>query len=130
MAALFVFLVLVPVLRGQAVRRWSLLAGTAFSLSVLLSTPILGPLTRRWPRLGRVLHAILSPVGMALLFYSTVKLWRSTVLCRHPHRVVGLMTTSARRRAILGHDSLNCDGALTRRARFSGQRYHKNFRTL
>jgi predicted membrane metal-binding protein len=72
MAAAFFFLALVPLLRGRAVRWWSLLAGAAFLLSGLLYPRILGPLNRLWLKLGLILHAIVSPVVMGLLFYGTV----------------------------------------------------------
>ena len=53
--------------------RWpSLLAGVIFLLSGVLYPRILGPFNRLWLKLGLVLHAIVSPVVMGLLFYSTV----------------------------------------------------------
>ncbi len=72
MAAAFLFLALVPLLRGRPIRWWGLLAGAAFLLSGLLYPRILGPLNRLWLKLGLVLHAIVNPVVMGLLFYSTV----------------------------------------------------------
>ena len=72
MAAAFIILALAPLVRGRAVRWWSLLAGAAFLISGLLYPRILGPLNRLWLKFGLVLHAIVSPVVMGLLFYSTV----------------------------------------------------------
>ncbi len=72
MAAAFIILALAPLVRGRAVRWWSLLAGAAFLLCALLYPRILGPLNRLWLKFGLVLHAIVSPVVMALIFYSTV----------------------------------------------------------
>ena len=72
MAAVFLSLRLLRWLRGRPVRWWSLLVGAAFLLSGLLYPRILGPLNRLWLKLGLVLHAIVSPVVMGLLFYSTV----------------------------------------------------------
>jgi len=72
MAVVFLFLALVPLLRGRPVRWWSLLAGAVFLLSGVLYPRILGPLNRLWLKFGLVLHAIVSPVVMGLLFYSTV----------------------------------------------------------
>ena len=72
MTAAFIILALAPLVRGRAVRWWSLLAGAAFLISGLLYPRILGPLNRLWLKFGLVLHAIVSPVVMGLLFYSTV----------------------------------------------------------
>lgn len=72
LAAVFLFLAFVPLLRGRPLRWWSLLAGAAFLLCGLLYPRILGRLNRLWLKLGLVLHAIVSPVIMGLLFYSTV----------------------------------------------------------
>jgi hypothetical protein len=54
MAAVFLFLTLVPLLRGRPVRWWSLLPGVAFLLSGVLYPRILGPLNRLWVKLGLV----------------------------------------------------------------------------
>jgi hypothetical protein len=72
MAGVFLVNALLPLLRGRPVRWWSLLAGAAFLLSSLLYPRSLGPLNRLWLKLGLVLHAIVNPVVMGLLFYSTV----------------------------------------------------------
>lgn len=63
---------LLPLLRGDRPRWWSLgLAGALLGAAVVFP-PILAPLNRLWHRLGRALHAVVSPVVMALLFYTTV----------------------------------------------------------
>jgi hypothetical protein len=72
MAAVFLFLAVVPLLRGRPIRWWGLLTGAAFLFSGLLYPQILGLPNRLWQKLGLVLHAIVSPVVMGLLFYSTV----------------------------------------------------------
>lgn len=72
MAGAFLILGLAPLLRGRTVRWWSVLAAAAFLLGGLLYPRILGPLNGLWLKLGLVLHAIVSPVVMGLLFYSTV----------------------------------------------------------
>jgi hypothetical protein len=72
MAGAFMILALAPLARGRAVRWWSLLVGAAFLVSGLLHPRILGPLNRLWLKLGLILHTVVSPVVMGLLFYSTV----------------------------------------------------------
>jgi hypothetical protein len=72
MGAVFLIVALLPLLRGRPVRWWSLPVGAAFLLGALLFPRILGPLNRLWLTLGLALHAVVGPVIMGLLFYSTV----------------------------------------------------------
>ncbi len=61
-----------PLVRGHPPRWWSLAVAAAFLLPALLHPRALAPLNRLWLRLGLLLHACLSPVVMALLFFATV----------------------------------------------------------
>ncbi len=72
MAGVFLVLALYPLVRGRGLRWWSLLASVAFLLGGLHYPRILGPLNRLWLKLGLLLHAIVNPVVMGLLFYFTV----------------------------------------------------------
>ena len=55
-------------------RIWPWLAATALTFLVIaLAYPrLLGPLNRLWFRFGLLLHAVVNPVIMALLFYGAV----------------------------------------------------------
>jgi hypothetical protein len=53
-------------------RWWSLAAAVAFLLSALLFPRVLRRLNWLWLKVGLVLHAIVNPVVMGLLFYLTV----------------------------------------------------------
>ena len=72
MAGVFFVLALLPLLRGRGVRWWSLTAAVAFLLSALLFPRVLRRLNWLWLKVGLVLHAIVNPVVMGLLFYLTV----------------------------------------------------------
>lgn len=63
---------LVPLARGRGVRWWSLGLACALLVAAAAYPPLLGPLNRLWHRLGLLLHAIVSPVVLALMFFSTV----------------------------------------------------------
>jgi hypothetical protein len=72
MAGVLFVLALLPLLRGRGMRWWSLAAAVAFLLSALLFPRVLRRLNWLWLKVGLVLHAIVNPVVMGLLFYLTV----------------------------------------------------------
>jgi hypothetical protein len=68
----FAVIGVLPLVRGDTPHWWSLALAGAFLGAAAAFPPILAPLNRLWHRLGRALHAVVSPVVMALLFYTTV----------------------------------------------------------
>ena len=71
-AAVFALIAAWPLLHGRPARWWSLAVAGAFLLLALLVPVVLGPLNRLWFRLGLLLHAVVSPVVLGLVFFSTV----------------------------------------------------------
>ena len=71
-AAVFAVLGLWPLMHGGALRLWALAIAVVFLFLALLWTAPLRPLNRIWTRLGLLLHAVVNPVVMGLLFFSTV----------------------------------------------------------
>jgi predicted membrane metal-binding protein len=71
-AAVFAIIGLWPLVHGNSVRLWSLGIGAAFLIVALAAPKILAPLNRLWMKFGLLLHAIVNPVVMAFLFFSTV----------------------------------------------------------
>jgi Saxitoxin biosynthesis operon protein SxtJ len=63
---------LLPLLRGHGVRWWSLGLAAAFCLIGTARPAVLGPLNRLWHRLGLLLHSIVNPVILGLVFFTTV----------------------------------------------------------
>jgi hypothetical protein len=61
-----------PLWRGVALRWWSLGLAAVFLVAALLAPRALAPLNRLWFRLGRLLHMVVTPVVMALVFFTTV----------------------------------------------------------
>jgi hypothetical protein len=61
-----------PLLRGAPPRWWGFVAAAIFLTLALLRPRALAPLNRAWLRIGRALHAVVSPAIMALIYYSTV----------------------------------------------------------
>lgn len=71
-AAVFVVVALWPLASAQAPRVWALIAAAAL-VAVSLAVPAwLAPAARLWLRLGALMHAIVSPVILALIFYAVV----------------------------------------------------------
>lgn len=71
-AVVFAIVGLLPLLSRGEFRIWALgLAAVFLGLAFLWQAP-LRPLNRLWMRFGLLLHAIVSPVIMGLLFYGTV----------------------------------------------------------
>lgn len=71
-AAVFTLIGLWPLLAGGAVRSWALAGGAAFLILALFWPTALRPLNRLWLRFGGLMHALVSPLIMGLMFYSTV----------------------------------------------------------
>jgi predicted membrane metal-binding protein len=61
-----------PVLHGQLPRVWPLIPAALFALAATLRPGWLAPLNRQWTRLGLVLHKIVNPVVLALIYILTI----------------------------------------------------------
>jgi len=71
-AAFFALVGVAPVVRGHSARVWALGLCAVF-LSVALVRPrVLHPLNRLWTALGLILHAVVNPIVLGLLFFATI----------------------------------------------------------
>jgi len=71
-AAVFTAIGLVPLLSGSGVRPWSLAVGAAFLICALAFPSALAPLNRLWLRFGLLLHKIVSPIVLGIMFYLVI----------------------------------------------------------
>jgi small-conductance mechanosensitive channel len=71
-AALFSVIGILPLLRHQHARLWSLIIGLVFLTAALLLPRVLEPLNRTWSLVGSLLHRVTTPVLMALVFVLVV----------------------------------------------------------
>lgn len=71
-AAVFAVIALVPLLHGEGARLWSLGLAVVFLGAALFAAHVLAPLNRLWTRFGLLLHGIVNPIVMGLLFFLTV----------------------------------------------------------
>lgn len=70
--AVFALIGLFPLLRGAAPHVWVLAVSAAFALAAVLRPSLLAPLNRAWTRLGLILHRIVNPLVMGLMFFLVV----------------------------------------------------------
>jgi hypothetical protein len=61
-----------PLLGGRPVRWWSLGVAAVFLAVALLAPRLLAPLNRVWLWIGLLMHKVVSPVVLGLVFFSTV----------------------------------------------------------
>jgi hypothetical protein len=71
-AAVFVIVGLFPLWGGGAVRIWALGVAGVFAALALVAPRLLRPLNQAWFRFGQLLHKIVSPLIIGLLFFTTV----------------------------------------------------------
>lgn len=57
---------------GENIRFWALAASLIFGIVALFAAQLLHPFNRVWFKLGLALHALISPIIMAVLFYGAV----------------------------------------------------------
>jgi len=61
-----------PFLYWQPPRWWALAIAAAFAIIAFIRPQILHPLNRLWLALGRMLHKIVSPLVMGVIFFTIV----------------------------------------------------------
>lgn len=71
-AAMFAIVALWPLRSGGDIRLWAAGAATAFVVLALLLPRTLRPLNIVWSKFGALLHQVVTPVVMGLLFFLTV----------------------------------------------------------
>jgi hypothetical protein len=71
-AAVFLVIGALPLLAGRSVLVWALATGAAFALVALAIPVVLAPLNRLWLKLGLLLHKVVSPIVLAILFFVVI----------------------------------------------------------
>jgi hypothetical protein len=71
-AAVFLIIGLWPWAFGGQVRVWSLLVSAAFLVAAWVWPAVLAPLNRLWTRFGLLLHRIVSPVVLGVMFFVVI----------------------------------------------------------
>jgi len=68
----FAIMALFPLLHEHRIRLWLLILSALFLLVALLRASFLGPLNFVWTKFGIVLHGIVSPIALSILFFLVV----------------------------------------------------------
>jgi hypothetical protein len=71
-AAVFLIVAAWPLLFGQDVRWWSVLVAVAFIAAAVGAPRLLAPLNALWTRFGLLLHRIVNPVLLGIMFFLVV----------------------------------------------------------
>ncbi len=71
-AAIFLIVGLAPLAGGAGVRIWASILAAVFLVLAIARPASLGPLNRVWTRFGLLLHKIMSPLVMGVIFYFSI----------------------------------------------------------
>jgi hypothetical protein len=71
-AAVFAAIGLLPLVHGGAVRLWAIIVSAAFLLVALVVPSVLRPINRLWLKFGLLLHKIVSPVVLGIMFFLVI----------------------------------------------------------
>jgi Saxitoxin biosynthesis operon protein SxtJ len=71
-AGFFLLVSLWPLIRGGAIRPWAMLLAGGFLAAAFLRPSVLRPLNRVWTYVGILLHRIVSPLVLGMLFFVTI----------------------------------------------------------
>ena len=72
LALIFLIVGLAPLAGGADVRIWASILAVVFLVLAIARPTSLGPLNRVWTRLGLLLHRLMSPLVMGVIFYFSV----------------------------------------------------------
>lgn len=68
----FAIIAVWPALSGGMVRLWALIAAAMFLLIAVVRPKWLAPLNRVWYRFGMLLHAVVSPIALGVIFFAGI----------------------------------------------------------
>ena len=71
-AGVFLLVALWPLLERASPRLWSVAVAAAFALFAFLAPQVLAPLNRLWFGFGELLHRIVSPLALGVIFFGVI----------------------------------------------------------
>lgn len=71
-AAFFLIIALIPLLHGNGARLWAIGLSLICGVIALVIPNILAPLNRIWTRLGLLMHRIVNPIALGIIFFGVV----------------------------------------------------------
>jgi hypothetical protein len=71
-AGVFALIGLLPLIFGGVARLWAIILAVVFLIAALVFPGVLAPLNRLWMRFGLLLHRIVSPVVLGVMFFGVI----------------------------------------------------------
>jgi len=71
-AAVFLIVALYPLVHAAGIRTWAVAVSGVFLLLAALVPQVLAPANRLWTKFGLLLHNIVSPIALGILFFLVV----------------------------------------------------------
>jgi len=71
-AGIFALIGLLPPLFGGVARLWAIVVAGVFLLAALAFPGLLAPLNRLWMRFGLLLHRLVSPIVLGIMFFGVI----------------------------------------------------------
>ena len=71
-ASIFGIVGLTPLLAGTPSERWALIVAGGFLLTAIVHPRLLAPLNRLWFRFGLLLHKLVNPIVLAIMFFLVI----------------------------------------------------------
>ena len=71
-STVFALVALAPLVHSGVPRWWALIVSAGFAITALLIPRILRPLNRIWFAFGLLLHRIVNPIVMAVMFFGVI----------------------------------------------------------
>lgn len=71
-SVVFLVIAALPLFTGEGMRIWSLMVSLVLLVVSFTAPLILSPLNRLWTRIGLLLHGIISPIVLGILFFAMV----------------------------------------------------------
>lgn len=71
-AGIFTVIALFPLLFGNGIRNWAIILAAAFFFAAMVLPKSLTPLNKLWMKFGLLMHTIMNPILMGLVFFLTV----------------------------------------------------------
>ncbi|SRR5258706_2552030 len=71
-AGAFLLVALWPLFERAPLRLWAIAVAALFALCAWLAPQVLAPLNRIWFRFGELLHRIVSPIALGIIFFGVI----------------------------------------------------------
>ena len=71
-ATVFALIGSVPLIFGRGIHLWALIVAAGFALAAVVAPATLAPLNRVWLKFGLLLHKVVSPVVLGIMFFLVI----------------------------------------------------------